>query len=85
MEAAIRTNYNAHLDSKKRLTLRGASHEYYNVKEYDNGFILLEPRELVVPTEISANTLKMMDNAVKNMTAGNVSHHFTLEKIIFNF
>ena len=50
MEAAIRTNYNAHLDAKKRLTLRGASHEYYNVKEYDNGFILLEPRELVVPT-----------------------------------
>ena len=46
MEAAIRTNYNAHLDAKKRLTLRGASHEYYNVKEYDNGFILLEPREL---------------------------------------
>ena len=73
MEATIRTNYNAHLDSKRRLTLRGASHEYYNVKEYDNGFILLEPRELVLPTEISANTLKMMDNAVKKMTAGNVS------------
>lgn len=33
--------------------------------EYDNGFIFLEPRELVLPTEISANTLKMMDNAVK--------------------
>ena len=37
MEAAIRRNYNAHLDAKRRLTLRGASHEYYNVKEFYNG------------------------------------------------
>ena len=80
MEAAIRRNYNAHLYSKRRLTLRGASHEYYNVKEFDNGFILLEPRELVVPTEISANTLKIMDNAVKNMTAGNVSEAIDLSE-----
>ena len=80
MEAAIKTNYNAHLDSKRRLTLRGAYHEYYNVKEYDNGFILLEPRELVVPSEISANTLKMMDESVKNMTAGNVSEAIDLSE-----
>ena len=80
MEAAIKTNYNAHLDSKRRLTLRGASHEYYNVKEYDNGFILLEPRELVGPSEISANTLKMMDESVKNMTAGNVSEAIDLSE-----
>ena len=80
MEAAIKTNYNAHLDSKRRLTLRGASHEDYNVKEYDNGFILLEPRELVVPSEISANTLKMMDESVKNMTAGNVSEAIDLSE-----
>lgn len=80
MEATIKTNYNAHLDSKRRLTLRGASHEYYNVKEYDNGFILLEPRELVVPAEISVNTLKMMDRSVKNMTAGNVSDAIDLSE-----
>ena len=80
MEAAIRTNYNAHLDSKRRLTLRGASHEYYNVKEYDNGFILLEPRELVVPAEISTNTLKMMDASIKNMSAGNVSEAIDLSE-----
>ena len=46
MEAAVKANYTAHLDSKKRLTLHGAKHEYYNVKEYDNGLILLEPRKL---------------------------------------
>ena len=41
--------YVAHLDNKKRITLRGAAYQYYNVKEYGNGCIILEPRELTVP------------------------------------
>ena len=83
MEVRIMTavkDYTVHIDSKKRITLRGAIYQYYNVKEYDNGFILLEPRELVVPAEISANTLKMMDNAVKNITVGNVSEAIDLSE-----
>lgn len=80
MNATVKTNYNAHLDSKRRLTLRGAMYEYYNVKEYDNGFILLEPRELTAPEEISARTLKMMDEAVKNMTTGHVSEPIDLSE-----
>ena len=39
-------DYTVHIDSKKRVTLRGASYQYYNVKEYENGCIMLEPREL---------------------------------------
>ena len=31
-------------DSKKRVTLRGAKYQYYNVREYENGCIMLEPR-----------------------------------------
>jgi len=42
MEAA--KEYNVHLDNKKRVTLRGALYQYYNVKEYENGCIMLEPR-----------------------------------------
>ena len=42
-------DYVAHLDNKKRITLRGAAYQYYNVKEYRNGCIILEPRELAVP------------------------------------
>ena len=42
-------DYVAHLDNKKRITLRGATYHYYNVKEYGNGCIILEPRELSVP------------------------------------
>ena len=66
--------YNAKLDTKRRLSIRGAKYDYYNVKEYDNGLILLEPRELTKPLEISENTLKMMDEAISNIKAGKVSN-----------
>ena len=65
--------YNVHLDSKKRVTLRGALYQYYNVKEYENGCIMLEPRELTVPDTISARTLKDMDKAISNFKQGYVS------------
>ena len=42
-------DYTVHIDNKKRITLRGALYKYYNVKEYDNGCIILEPRELTIP------------------------------------
>lgn len=66
-------NYDVHIDSKKRVTLRGALYNYYNVKEYDNGCIILEPRELVVPESISAKTLADMDKAIVNFKVGKVS------------
>lgn len=66
-------DYTTHLDSKKRLTLRGARYSYYNVKEYGNGCILLEPRELVVPSEISENTLRTLDKSIENFNLGVVS------------
>jgi len=65
--------YPVHIDSKKRITLRGALFQYYNVKEYENGCIMLEPRELVVPESISKNTLEEMDRAVANFRRGDVS------------
>ena len=33
-------DYDVRLDSKKRVTLRGAKYSYYNVKECDNGCLL---------------------------------------------
>ena len=50
-------DYDVHIDSKKRVTLRGAKYQYYNVREYENGCIMLEPRELITPKEISSKTL----------------------------
>ncbi len=66
-------DYTVHIDSKKRITLRGAVYQYYNVREYQNGCIILEPRELKVPETISARTLKDMDRAIANFKQGEVS------------
>ena len=65
--------YDVHIDSKKRITLRGAAYQYYNVKEYQNGCIVLEPRELTVPESISRATLQEMDRAIANFKNNNVS------------
>ena len=43
------------------------------VKEYENGCIMLEPRELVTPDSISARTLEDMDKAISNFKMGAVS------------
>lgn len=69
---AVRS-YDAHLDAKNRITLRGASFQNYNVRVYENGCILLEPRVLVTPDSISARTLADMDRAITNFKAGEVS------------
>ncbi|MCI7540164.1 MAG: hypothetical protein MSA50_06175 [Veillonellaceae bacterium] len=66
-------DYTAHIDAKKRITLRGARYDYYNVREYENGCILLEPRELKRPDSISVATLRMMDESIMNLDAGKVS------------
>ena len=58
---------------KKRITLRNAFYEYFHVEEYDDGRILLEPRELTKPFQVSVNTLKMMDTSMENFNKNLVS------------
>lgn len=81
MESAIR-EYDAKLDSKKRLTLREAGYEYYHVSVLPDQRIVLEPRVLTTPFEVSANTLKMMDNSVDNMKKGKVSPAIDLSEFV---
>lgn len=69
----VMKEYTTHLDGKKRITLRGAKYEYYQVQEFENGCILLEPRELAKPETISDKTLEAMDKAVRNYKQGKVS------------
>lgn len=66
-------DYTVHIDSKKRVTLRGALYQYYNVREFQNGCIMLEPRELTVPETLSRSTLEDMDRAIENFKANKVS------------
>jgi len=65
--------YDAKVDVKRRVTLRGASFEHYHVREYDDGRIELEPRQLVAPFEISRLSLSMMDQSMENFSKGQVS------------
>jgi len=73
--------YTGRVDSKKRIVLRNPGYAYFYIKEFENGCILLEPRELSVPDSISAKTLKDMDKAVANFKAGNVSEPIDLSDI----
>ena len=79
MEVAVK-QYDAKIDAKKRITLRNALFEYYSVLEYNNGKIVLEPRELVAPFSVSENTLYMMDQAVENLNEGKVSEPVDLSE-----
>ena len=70
MPALAVRSYDSKVDSKRRITLRAATYDYYHVKEYSDGRILLEPRELTKPFEVSQNTLSTMDESMKNFKAG---------------
>lgn len=72
--------YDAKLDSKKRLTLRSGTYEYYHVSEMADGRIILEPRVLTAPFTLSANSLAMMDSAVQNLKTGNISDSIDLSE-----
>lgn len=73
MKTVAIKSYDAKIDSKKRITLRNALYEYFHIEEYADGKIVLEPRVLVKPFEISKNTLSMMDSSVENLRNGIVS------------
>ena len=69
MEAAVK-EYDAKIDTKKRITLRGSKYDYYHVIEFPNGKIELQPRVLVEPFEISEDTLhSAMDNYKKGIVS----------------
>lgn len=79
MEADKR--YTVHPDKKKRITIRGAAYEYYEVTVYSNGCIMLEPRVIGVPGGISEETLRDMDKAVENYRNGTLPEPLDLSKL----
>lgn len=72
---SIIKQYDAKVDSKKRITLRDSKYEYYSVTTYEDGTISLEPRILVSKNDLALKKgynafLKLRENAEKNGTAG---------------
>lgn len=80
MADTILKEFDAKLDEKKRITLRGVLHKYFNVKIYKTGKIVLSPRILVDPKDIPKNTLKIIDKSAKNLKKGKVSNPVNLSK-----
>ena len=50
--------YDAKLDARKRLTLRDAGYDHYHVRELEDGTVVLQPRVLVSPNDLTAKTLR---------------------------
>lgn len=78
----ILKEYVAKLDSKNRLTVRGSKYNYYHVSELGDGTVILKPRVLADPDELSANTLRMMDKSMKNFAKGEVSKPIDIDKYL---
>ena len=66
-------SYDAKVDSKKRITLRNAKYDYYQVTEMDDGSIVLSPRVLISLSDIPEETLAMIESSMKNYKEGKVS------------
>lgn len=81
MESIVK-KYALKLDDQKRLIIRDSRFEYYQVQEFDDGTIVLQPKNS--EDDISENTLKMMDKSMKNYEAGKTSPPIELEKYLTN-
>jgi len=82
MTMALVKEYDTHLDSKKRITLRGVTAEYYAVQIFDSGVVVLDPRVLTHPANISPKTLRMMDKAIGNFKKGKASPTIDFQKYL---
>jgi len=82
MTMALIKEYDTHLDGKNRITLRGATAGYYAVQVFDSGTVVLEPRVLTHPANLSSKTLRMMDKAVGNFKKKKVSSAIDLKKYL---
>ena len=69
MDACVR-EYDAKLDSRRRITLRRAQYPFFHVREYEDGRILLEPRELTEPFRISPEDLETLEKAIEEIDNG---------------
>lgn len=73
--------YDVKRDARKRITLRHSRFEYYRAREFADGTVLLEPRELRVPEALSPRTVDSIYAALHNMDQGVVGDEFDLDEV----
>ncbi len=71
--------YDAHVDAKKRITIRGATTGFFRVVHRKDGTVLLKPRDAEPP--VSARAVRGIDAAFKNLRAGKRSKPVDLKKL----
>ena len=86
MSAELLTEYDATLDTKRRFVVRGLPpFKHYHIRVYTNdkgAFTLkMEPQVLAKLSQLSANTLHMMDKSMKNLAKGVVGKPVDLEEL----
>ena len=54
------------------------------IKEYKDGEIVMELKELTTPFKISTSSLSMIDNPIQNMKEGKVSEKVDLSEFTNN-
>lgn len=72
--------YTISLDTKRRVTIREAAFNQYNVKVYSDGKVMLSPRILIDPNMVSKNTFKVIESSMKNFKEGKVSDPIKLDE-----
>jgi archaellum component FlaF (FlaF/FlaG flagellin family) len=80
MRTKVIKQYTTSLDTKKRITIREAVFSHYNVKVYNDGKVVLNPRMLIDPNMISKNSFKMIESSMKNFKEGKVSDPIKLDE-----
>lgn len=86
MSAELLTEYDATLDTKRRFVVKGLPpFKHYHVRVYANqkGAITLkmEPQVLAKLDQLSANTLRTMDQSMKNLAKGVAGNRVDLEEL----
>ena len=80
MKSKVIKQYTTSLDTKRRITIREAAFSHYNVKVYNDGRVVLNPRVLIDPNSISKNTFKMIESSMKNFKERKVSEPIKLDQ-----
>jgi hypothetical protein len=80
MTEVVKKEYTTKIDSKNRLTIRGAKHSFFKVKVFNTGKVILNPQILVDPDEIPSKTLKTIEASVRNYKKGKVSKPVNISK-----
>ena len=73
--------YDAKVDSKKRITLRDAKYDYYSVTTYDDGSVSLEPKILVSNKTISTEQILKTVEMIRKQAIENGTANMTLDDI----